>query len=639
MNVILKDGSHLVVEANKSYADIALQLSPSLRKKIAGVKVNGALKDLTLPAQEGDAIEFFTFADAREVFPLLNHSTAHLMAQAMLRLFPGIQFTIGPAIEDGYYYDFKAPVAIVNEDLPKIEAEMLKVAKENHKIVRREVSKAEALAHFASNPFKVELINDLQDGKITFYQQGEFTDLCVGPHVEHTGLIKHFKLLQIAGAYWRGDAKRDSLQRIYGVSLPSEEALKAHLLMLEERKDRDHRKIGKAQEIFMFSNLIGQGLPVWLPNGFKVKKVLQDYIMKLEVKYGYEHVYTPVLGSVDLYRTSGHWNHYRENMFPPMQVDNEELVLRPMACPHHCQVYNSKLRSYRDLPLRIAEHAVMYRYEASGALTGLERVRAMDLTDSHTFARPDQVKSEFAHALKLILQVIKDLKVEISYNRLSLRDPADKEKYYPNDAMWNNAESMLRQALDESGIHYEAAIGEAAFYGPKLDIQIKTALGHDITVSTIQLDFLLPEKFDLSFIAPDGSKARPVMIHRGLIGTYERFTAVLLEQYKGVFPTWLAPIQVNILPVLPDLHGPYAQEVFDALVDAEIRVKRDIREEKLGYRLRDSQMDKIPYSLVIGDQEMADRTVTYRPYNSKEQVTVKLADFIAMIRQIVVSKQ
>lgn len=639
MNIYLKDGTALQLEQPKSYADIALQLSPSLRKKIAGVKVNGAIKDLQLIANEGDHIEFFTFADQRDVFPLLNHSTAHLMAQAMLRLWPGIQFTIGPAIEDGFYYDFKAPVAIVNDDLPRIEAEMLKVAKENLRIERREVSKAEALAFFSSNPFKVEMINDLEDGSITFYQQGEFTDLCVGPHVEQTGLIKFFKLLSIAGAYWRGDAKRDQLQRIYGVAQPSEEALKKHLQMLEERKERDHRKIGKQQEIFMFSNLIGQGLPVWLPNGFKIKKILQDYIMKLEVKYGYEHVYTPVLGSVELYKTSGHWNHYRENMFPPMDVDNEQLVLRPMACPHHCQIFTSKLRSYRDLPLRIAEHAVMYRYEASGALTGLERVRAMDLTDSHTFCRPDQVKSEFAHALRLILQVIKDLKVEISYYRLSLRDPADKEKYYPNDDMWNNAESMLREALDESKIPYEAALGEAAFYGPKLDIQIRTALGHDITVSTIQLDFLLPEKFDLSFIAPDGTKMRPVMIHRGLIGTYERFTAVLLEQYKGVFPTWLAPVQVNILPVVPELHGAYGQEVFDALVDAEIRVKRDQREEKLGYRLRDSQMDKIPYSLVLGDQEAAQRTVTYRPYNSKDQVTVSLDEFIAMIRQLVIAKQ
>lgn len=637
VKVYLKDGKELLVKEGISYSDLASQLSVSLRKKTAGVKANGNFVDLSMVVKGESTVEFVIWDDEKGVFPLINHSTAHLMAQAMLRLFPGIHFAIGPAIEEGYYYDFLAPRPIVAEDFPAIESEMLKIVKENLPIIRKEISKSEALIAFKENPFKVEMIQELE-GTISTYTQGEFTDLCVGPHVERTGLLKHFKLLSVAGAYWRGDSNRQQLQRIYGTSHTTAESLQAYLQLLEERKERDHRKLGKALDIFMFSPLVGQGLPLWLPNGMRVRKVLQDYITRLEEKFGYDHVYTPVLGAVDLYRASGHWDHYQENMFPMMKVDNEELVLRPMACPHHAQVFKSQLRSYRDLPVRLAEQVVQYRYEASGSLTGLERVRAMVLTDSHVFCRPDQIKQEFSHGLKLILRVLSDLNIDISYYRLSLRDKKNKEKYFDSDEMWDKAENKLREALRENKIDFIEAEGEAAFYGPKLDIQIKTVIGHDITLSTLQLDFLLPERLDLNYIGEDGQKKRPVMIHRGLIGTYERFMAVLLEQYKGVFPTWLAPIQINLLPVAPEIHGAYAQELLEQMIDIGLRAKADAREEKLGYRLRESQINKIPYTLVLGDQEIANRSVTYRRYGEKDQITVSLEEFLKIIQKDIQGK-
>ncbi len=463
---------------------------------------------------------------------------------------------------------------------------------------------------------------------ITTYSEGDFTDLCSGVHVANTKDIKFFKLLNVAGAYWRGDSDNKMLTRIYGAAANTKDQLAEHLRILEERKERDHKKIGRELELFTFSPLVGQGLPIWLPNGMKVRQQIERYIIDLEEEYGYQHVATPVLGSVDLYRTSGHWSHYKEDMFVPMEMDNEELVLRPMSCPHHMMVYKTKLRSYRDLPIRYAEQVIQHRFEASGALTGLERVRAMTLTDSHLFVRPDQIKEEFSRCLELIHRVIKDFGVEINYYRLSLRDPQNKEKYFDDDQMWETAESMLRETLVENNIPFIEAEGEAAFYGPKLDIQIKTALGHDITMSTIQLDFLLPERFDLTYVSETGEKVRPVVMHRGLIGTYERFMAYLIETYKGAFPLWLAPTQVTVIPVNNQYHLEYAQEVAKELRKYKVRFELDDREEKMGYKIRESQTKKVPMSIVLGDKEVANKEVTFRRFGEQKTTTLPLKEFI-----------
>ena len=565
---------------------------------------------------------------------VLNHSCAHLLAQALKRLYPDVKFWVGPSIEEGFYYDIDMDEKITEEDFPKIEREMKKCSKDNKKIVRRELSKDEAMNLFKDNPYKIDLISRMDKNEIiSCYTQGDFTDLCRGPHVETTKEVKYFKLLKVAGAYWKGDSKNKMLQRIYGVCFKTEEDLNEHLKALEEAKERDHRKLGKELGIFMIDPLVGRGLPMWLPNGFMVRRLLSDYIMDKEIKLGYKHVMTPSLGNVDLYKTSGHWDHYKDDMFPAMNLDEEAYVLRPMNCPHHMVMYKNGLHSYRDLPLRIAEVANDFRYESSGSLTGIERARSFTQNDSHIFCSPEQIKDEFQGVVKLILDVYKDFGFEDYEFRLSLRDKEDKEKYFDNDEMWDMAENKLREVLDELGIKYYEAKGEAAFYGPKLDVQVKSAIGHDVTLSTCQLDFLLPERFNLEYIDKDGSKARPVVIHRAILGSLDRFIAFLLEETKGSLPLWLSPVQVEIIPVSNEHQGEYSYKLFDILNNAGIRCHVDDRNEKLGYRMREAQTKKIPYSLVIGDNEINNDTVTYRRHGSTDKFTVTTQEFVDMINK------
>ena len=535
----------------------------------------------------------------------LNHSGAHLLAQAVKHLYPNAKFWVGPVIEEGFYYDIDlGNVTLTEEDLPKIEKEMKKIVKDGKKIIRHELTRQEALEMFKNDEYKIDLIERMpEDEVITCYSQGDFTDLCRGPHVESTKELKHFKLLKVSGAYYKGDSKNKMLQRIYGICFDTEEELQKHLEFLEDCKQRDHRKLGKDLGIFMFSELVGKGLPMWLPNGFTVRQNLVNYIMNKEISLGYKHVMTPSLGNVDLYKTSGHWDHYKEDMFPAMELDDEAYVLRPMNCPHHMMMFKNSLHSYRDLPVRIAEIANDFRYEASGAVCGIERTRAFTQNDSHIFCRLDQIKDEFQGVVKLILDVYKDFGFNDYEFRLSLRDKNDKEKYFDNDEMWDKAENELRKVLTELNIPFYEAEGEAAFYGPKLDVQVKSAIGHDVTLSTCQLDFLLPERFELTYIDEEGKKVRPVVIHRAILGSLDRFIAFLLEETKGALPLWLAPVQVNIIPVSSEHQLDYAYEVKEILEKSGIRVEVDARNEKLGYRMRESQTKKIPYTLVLGDNE------------------------------------
>lgn len=639
IKITFPDGNLREYEKGVSVESIAQSISPGLKKKSVAGYVNGQLYDLNRPILEDSSIEIIT-KGSPVAFKVLNHSSAHLLAHAIKRLYPDALFGVGPAIEEGFYYDVDTKDVITESDLQRIEKEMKKITSEALPITRRVVSKKEAKEIFAHDEYKLELIEAIsEDAEISLYSQGDFVDLCEGGHLGKTNNIKHFKLLNLAGAYWRGDSNNKMLTRIYGTSHFTKEALDEYLQILKERKERDHKKLGKELELFTFNPLVGQGLPIWLPNGARVRRQIENYIVDMEEEYGFEHVCTPAMGSVELYKTSGHWSHYREDMFPPMEMDNETLVLRPMSCPHHMMIYKHKLRSYRDLPIRLAEQVLQHRYEASGALTGLERVRAMSLTDSHIFVRPDQIKSEFTRTLELILRVLSDFQIDIYYYRLSLRDPDDKEKYFDDDKMWKDAEAMLREALNENEIDYIEAFGEAAFYGPKLDIQIKTALGHDITLATIQLDFLLPERFDLTYVDKDGGKSRPVVIHRGLIGTYERFMALLIEAYKGAFPLWLAPKQVTVIPVSNEVHADYADVVVEKLRKNKIRYELDNREEKMGYKIRESQVNKIPYSIVLGDKEVENQSVTYRRYGEQKSISVSLDEFIDLLNNEVSEKK
>ncbi|HCU8449673.1 TPA: threonine--tRNA ligase, partial [Staphylococcus aureus] len=546
------------------------------------------------------------------------------------RLYGNVKFGVGPVIEGGFYYDFDIDQNISSDDFEQIEKTMKQIVNENMKIERKVVSRDEAKELFSNDEYKLELIDAIpEDENVTLYSQGDFTDLCRGVHVPSTAKIKEFKLLSTAGAYWRGDSNNKMLQRIYGTAFFDKKELKAHLQMLEERKERDHRKIGKELELFTNSQLVGAGLPLWLPNGATIRREIERYIVDKEVSMGYDHVYTPVLANVDLYKTSGHWDHYQEDMFPPMQLDEtESMVLRPMNCPHHMMIYANKPHSYRELPIRIAELGTMHRYEASGAVSGLQRVRGMTLNDSHIFVRPDQIKEEFKRVVNMIIDVYKDFGFEDYSFRLSYRDPEDKEKYFDDDDMWNKAENMLKEAADELGLSYEEAIGEAAFYGPKLDVQVKTAMGKEETLSTAQLDFLLPERFDLTYIGQDGEHHRPVVIHRGVVSTMERFVAFLTEETKGAFPTWLAPKQVQIIPVNVDLHYDYARQLQDELKSQGVRVSIDDRNEKMGYKIREAQMQKIPYQIVVGDKEVENNQVNVRQYGSQDQETVEKDEFI-----------
>lgn len=569
----------------------------------------------------------------------LNHSCAHVLAQAVKHLYPQAKFWVGPVVEEGFYYDIDlGDQTISDDDLPKIEKEMKKICKDGKRIVRHEVSKEEALEEFKDDEYKLDLINGLEDGTITTYSQGDFTDLCRGPHVETVKLCKNFKLIKHSGAYWKGDKNNKVLQRIYGVCFPTKEELEAHLQLLEEAKERDHRRLGKELGIFMFVDIVGKGLPMWLPNGFTVRRLLSDYIMNKELELGYEHVMTPSLGNVKLYKKSGHWAHYKDDMFPAMELDDEAYVLRPMNCPHHMVMYKSTLHSYRDLPVRIAEIANDFRFEASGALTGIERARAFTQNDSHIFCRPDQIAQEFKNVAHLILDVYKDFGFKDYSFRLSLRDKNNKEKYFGNDELWEKSENELREVLKEMGVEFYEAEGEAAFYGPKLDVQVKSALGHDVTLSTIQLDYQLPERFELTYVDENGDKVRPVVIHRAILGSLDRFVAFLLEETKGNLPLWLAPTQVQVIPVKLEYHDEYAKEVVAKLRKAHFRVNNDNRDEKLGYRIREAQLKKIPYQLVLGDNERDNGTVTYRKHGEKKQTTVTFEEFVELLNTEVENK-
>lgn len=562
----------------------------------------------------------------------LNHSCAHVLAQAVKHLYPQAKFWVGPVVEEGFYYDIDlGDQTISDDDLPKIEKEMKKICKDGKRIVRHEVSKEEALEEFKDDEYKLDLINGLEDGTITTYSQGDFTDLCRGPHVETVKLCKNFKLIKHSGAYWKGDKNNKVLQRIYGVCFPTKEDLEAHIQLLEEAKERDHRKLGKELGIFMFADIVGKGLPMWLPNGFTVRRLLSDYIMNKELELGYEHVMTPSLGNVKLYKKSGHWAHYKDDMFPAMELDDEAYVLRPMNCPHHMVMYKSTLHSYRDLPVRIAEIANDFRFEASGALTGIERARAFTQNDSHIFCRPDQIAQEFKNVAHLILDVYKDFGFKDYSFRLSLRDKNNKEKYFGNDELWEKSENELREVLKEMDVEFYEAEGEAAFYGPKLDVQVKSALGHDVTLSTIQLDYQLPERFELTYVDENGDKVRPVVIHRAILGSLDRFIAFLLEETKGNLPLWLAPTQVQVIPVKLEYHDEYAKEVVAKLRKAHFRVNNDNRDEKLGYRIREAQLKKTPYQLVLGDNERDNGTVTYRKHGEKKQTTVTFEEFVELL--------
>ncbi|MCD0830835.1 threonine--tRNA ligase, partial [Staphylococcus aureus] len=617
INIQFPDGNKKAFDKGTTTEDIAQSISPGLRKKAVAGKFNGQLVDLTKPLETDGSIEIVT-PGSEEALEVLRHSTAHLMAHAIKRLYGNVKFGVGPVIEGGFYYDFDIDQNISSDDFEQIEKTMKQIVNENMKIERKVVSRDEAKELFSNDEYKLELIDAIpEDENVTLYSQGDFTDLCRGVHVPSTAKIKEFKLLSTAGAYWRGDSNNKMLQRIYGTAFFDKKELKAHLQMLEERKERDHRKIGKELELFTNSQLVGAGLPLWLPNGATIRREIERYIVDKEVSMGYDHVYTPVLANVDLYKTSGHWDHYQEDMFPPMQLDEtESMVLRPMNCPHHMMIYANKPHSYRELPIRIAELGTMHRYEASGAVSGLQRVRGMTLNDSHIFVRPDQIKEEFKRVVNMIIDVYKDFGFEDYSFRLSYRDPEDKEKYFDDDDMWNKAENMLKEAADELGLSYEEAIGEAAFYGPKLDVQVKTAMGKEETLSTAQLDFLLPERFDLTYIGQDGEHHRPVVIHRGVVSTMERFVAFLTEETKGAFPTWLAPKQVQIIPVNVDLHYDYARQLQDELKSQGVRVSIDDRNEKMGYKIREAQMQKIPYQIVVGDKEVENNQVNVRQYGS-----------------------
>ena len=576
-----------------------------------------------------------------EKLSVMNHSCAHLLAQAVKHLYPNAKFWVGPVIESGFYYDIDlGDVTLTNEDLPVIEKEMKKIAKDGKRIVREEITKTEALKKFKDDPYKIDLISHMDEDNtvISMYTQGDFTDLCRGPHVDTVKQLKYFKLLKVSGAYWKGDSKNKMLQRIYGVCFPTEEELDSYMQELKDAEERDHRKIGKDLDLFMSDDLVGRGLPMFLPNGYIIWQELENYIKEKERKLGYLHVLTPCVGNVELYKTSGHWEHYKENMFPAMELDGEAFVLRPMNCPHHMMIYSNKLHSYKDLPIRIGEIAHDFRYEASGAVKGIERGRHFCQNDAHLFVTPDQIKSEFKSVVDLIFDVYKDFGIKDYRCVLSLRDPEDKEKYHPDDEMWNKAENELREVLNELGIKYTEEIGEAAFYGPKLDVNVKPAVGAEYTLSTCQLDFCLPAKFNLKYIDENGERKTPVVLHRAILGSLDRFMAYILEETKGALPVWLAPVQVNIIPVNNEYHLEYAKKIEKMLEEANIRVKLDDRNEKLTYKMRESQTKKVPYTIIIGDKERDANTVTVRLHGTTENITLDKGEFLSKIKEVIQNK-
>ena len=636
IKITLKDGFIKEVESGISVIELAGQISEGLARVATAGKINGEVVDLRTKIENDANVEILTFENDIEGKKAYWHTTSHIMAQAVKRLYgDSVKLAIGPSIDEGFYYDFDSDDKKISQvDFEAIEAEMKKIIKENLEISKFELPRNEAieLAEKLKEPYKVELINDLpEDEVISFYKQGEFTDLCAGPHLMSTGKVKIVKLLKVAGAYWRGSEKNKMLQRVYAISFPKQSMLDEYLQKLEEAKERDHRKLGKELGIFMISDLVGKGFPMWLPNGFLLRRALSDYIMDKELKLGYKHVLTPSLGSVDLYKTSGHWDHYKDDMFPAIEMDNEAYVLRPMNCPHHMMIYKNFLHSYHDLPLRMAEVAHDFRYEDSGTLVGLERARTFTQNDSHIFCRPDQIKEEFKGVINLILDTYKDFGFKNYKFRLSLRDPENKEKYFENDELWNKSENELREVLTELGVDFYEARGEAAFYGPKLDVQVISALGHDITLSTCQLDYQLPEKFELEYVDENGDKVRPVVIHRAIFGTLDRVVAFLLEETKGNLPVWLAPVQVKILPISDKF-------IYEACFNADLRVELDDRAEKIGYKIREAQTQKIPYMLIVGAKEVETNTVSIRKRGEGEIGALSIDDTIAKIKAEIANK-
>ena len=641
----LKDGSIMEVEKGTSIIDVAKKISEALARVATCGEINGKVQDLRYEINEDCELVIHTFQDEDlEGKKAYWHTTSHIMAQAIKRLYGDVKLTIGPAIENGFYYDFDTEKHFSEEDFEKIEEEMKKIIKEDLPIERYTLSREKAIKFMKENdePYKVELIEELPEGEeISFYKQGEFVDLCAGPHLMSTGKVKVVKILSASGAYWRGNEKNKMLQRVYGISFPKKSQLEDYLNLLEEAKERDHRKIGKDLDLFMTHELVGSGLPMYLPDGATIRRILERYIQDKEIELGYKHVYTPSLANVALYKTSGHWDHYKEDMFPVMKMDNEEMVLRPMNCPHHMLIYKNKLHSYRDLPIRIGELAHDFRYEASGSVCGLERVREMCQNDAHLFVRPDQIKEEVGKVLNLIFEVYqKDFGFpESAFKfRLSLRDKNNKEKYIDNDEMWETAESQLREILTELNIDFYEAEGEAAFYGPKIDIQIRTALNHDVTIPTCQLDFALPERFDLEYIGEDGKAHRPVVIHRAILGSSDRFISFLLEETKGTLPLWIAPTQAKILPI-SDAQLEYARKIEEKYRKAGIRIEVDDRNEKIGYKIREAQLRKIPYMLVVGDKEIESNAVAVRSRKEGDIGQINADEFLARMEKEIANKE
>ena len=637
----LKDGSIMEVEKGSSILDVAKKISEGLARIATCGEINGKVEDLRYEINEDCELVIHTFQDDDlEGKKAYWHTTSHIMAQAIKRLYGDVKLTIGPAIENGFYYDFDTEKHFSEEDFEKIEEEMKKIIKEDLPIERYSLSREEAIKFMKENdePYKVELIEELPEGEeISFYKQGEFVDLCAGPHLMSTGKVKVVKLLSASGAYWRGNENNKMLQRVYGISFPKKSQLEDYLNLLQEAKERDHRKIGKELDLFMTHELVGSGLPMYLPDGATIRRILERYIQDKEIELGYKHVYTPSLANVELYKTSGHWDHYKEDMFPVMKMDNEEMVLRPMNCPHHMLIYKNKLHSYRDLPIRIGELAHDFRYEASGSVCGLERVREMCQNDAHLFVTPEQIQAEISEVVKLILAVYEDFGFENYSFRLSLRDKNDKHKYFDDDEMWESAESQLRDTLKALNLDFYEAEGEAAFYGPKLDVQIKSALGHDVTISTCQLDFLLPERFKLTYIGEDGKEHRPVVIHRAILGSSDRFMAFLIEETKGALPLWLAPTQAKILPI-SDAQLEYAREIEKEYRKAGIRIEVDDRNEKIGYKIREAQLQKIPYMLVVGDKEIEANAVAVRSRKEGDLGQVNKEEFLERMQEEIENK-
>jgi threonyl-tRNA synthetase len=637
LTITLPDGSQQSVPAGSRPIDVAQSIRPRLANDAIVARVDGELYDLTRPFEHDSKLEILTTKNP-EALQVYRHSTAHLLAAAVLELYPETQLGIGPPTESGFYYDFDRATKFTTEDLEKIEARMREIAARNLPFERKLTPKQEGLEKYKGDWMKHELIEERAGDIFSEYTLGpQFIDFCRGPHVPATEKLKAFKLLSIAGAYWKGSEKNPQLQRIYGTAFFSKKDLDDYLNRLEEAKKRDHRRVGKELELFTVSELVGAGLPLWLPKGATVRRVLEEYILERERATGYQHVYTPDLAKVELYQKSGHWEHYHEDMFPPMDLETEQMVLRPMNCPHHILIYKSKMRSYRDLPVRLAELGTMYRYERSGVLSGLSRVRSMTLNDAHIFCTPDQIKAEFTAVMQLVEAAYRDLGITQYSYRLSLGDPANTGKYVANPEMWTLAERVLREAMDSLGLPYKEAPGEAAFYGPKLDIQLADVMGHEETYSTIQIDFHLPERFDLSYIAPDGQAHRPVMIHRAIVSTMERMISYLIELYGGAFPVWLAPVQAIVLPIA-DRQNEYARQVLQKLTAAGLRAEVDERSDKINFKIRESQLQKIPYMLVVGDREAQAGQVAVRNRKQGDQGVVEADEFVRRLSHLVTTR-